>query len=324
MISASRFDVSPAPSLIPWAARLLAALFLAAGLLACQSEPDAGEQRTEDADGPPVVDVTAVDYAFAAPDTVRSGWTTFRMTNKGEEHHLFALSGLPEGVTYADFHNNVAVPLDSMRTQVRMGAIDTATARKNLSRMLPDWFPQESTPMGGVSLTAPGRTARTALKLEPGSYVMECYVRTDERRFHFLRGMAKPLVVTTDSTDASPPEADLSISLSKGQMQADSVVSAGAHTVAVHFGEKAKTDPLYLFNQHLHLARLDGGISPDTLAEWMKWDPIMPAPAEFLGGPQSMLADHTAYMQVDLSPGRYAWVLGNPPKQGAVQPLTVE
>jgi len=215
--SASRFNVSLAPFPIPRAPRLLAALLLAVGLMACRSGPDAGEQRTEDADGPPVVEVKAVDYAFAAPDTVRSGWNTFRLTNKGTEHHLFVLSQLPDGVTYGEFYAKVVAPMDSLRSMVRAGPVDTAAARK-LRRRIPDWYPKEMPPMGGVSLTAPGRTANTTVELESGTYVMECYVRTAERRFHLLRGMAKPLVATTDSTGASPPEADVSISLSRGEM----------------------------------------------------------------------------------------------------------
>ena len=303
---------------IYWGAFLLVALLI--GLVSCQNSQN-GNQNDK---SPPVIEVTAVDYTFSSRDTVKSGWNTFRMTNNGKEHHLFVITELPEGVTYSDFHNNVAVPLDSMRTLVREGSIDTAVARKKLVRMIPDWFPQETKPMGGVSLTAPGRTATTTLKLKPGTYVMECYVRTKDRKFHFLEGMAKPLVATTDSTDAMPPEADMSISLSKGQMQADSVVSAGARTIAVHYGKKAKTDPLYLFNQHLHLARLEDQTSPEDLADWMKWDPVMPSPVEFLGGPQSMLDGSTAYMHVDLSPGRYAWILGNPPKEGDLQPFIVK
>ncbi len=323
MSSASRFDVSLAPFPIPRAPRLLAALLLAVGLMACRSGPDAGEQRTEDADGPPVVEVKAVDYAFAAPDTVRSGWNTFRLTNKGTEHHLFVLSQLPDGVTYGEFYAKVVAPMDSLRSMVRAGPVDTAAARK-LRRRIPDWYPKEMPPMGGVSLTAPGRTANTTVELESGTYVMECYVRTAERRFHLLRGMAKPLVVTTDSTGASPPEADGSISLSRGEMQADTTMAAGSHTIAVHFGKKDTSVSLHRYNQHLHLARLNKETRPDDLARWMTWDPIMPSPVEFVGGPQSMLAGHTAYMHVDLSPGRYAWVLGNPPKQGSVQPFTVE
>ena len=321
MSAASRVDVSPAPSLIPGAVRLLAALLLAAGLMACQSGSDAGEQRTEDANAPPVVEVMAVDYAFAAPDTVRSGWTTVRMTNEGEEHHLFLLAQLPEDISYADFQNEVVVPWDSIRSLVRAESVDPSAARTALKRLIPDWYPGGLTPMGGVSLTAPGRTATTTLHLEPGTYVMECYLRTADRQFHLMRGMARRLVVTPDSTSASPPDADLSLSLSKGQIQADSTVASGQSTIAVDFGEKGT---LGLVGHHLHLARLDEETSTRDLARWMKWDPIMPAPVEFLGGPQSMLAGHTAYMHVDLSQGRYAWVLGNPPKEGSVQPFTVE
>src|SRR6056297_1753796 len=136
MVSSSHFDTSLAPPPIRSALGLLGALLLAAGLAACQPSGDGSAAEN----APPVVEVTAVDYAFAAPDTVRSGWTTVRMTNEGEEHHLFLLAQLPEDIPYADFHDEVVAPLDSMRSRVRAGSVDTTAAQKALARMIPDWY----------------------------------------------------------------------------------------------------------------------------------------------------------------------------------------
>lgn len=78
--------------------RWLVVFLFALGVFACQSPED----ESADENAPPVVEVTAVDYAFAAPDTVRSGWTTFRMRNEGEEHHLFLMDGRVFGQPLAD------------------------------------------------------------------------------------------------------------------------------------------------------------------------------------------------------------------------------
>lgn len=153
---------------------------------------------------------------------------------------------------------------------------------------------------------------------------MECYAKTADRRTHALRGMIRPLIVTRDSTGASPPTPDLTVTLSKLQVQADSVVSPGTSNVAVRFAKKQKGGIHGHRRQHLYLARLDQQTSPQDLAQWMEPDPVMPAPVTFLGGIGDMPTGRTAYVQVDLTPGRYAWVLSNPPEQGAVRPFTVE
>lgn len=301
--------------------RGLVALLLIASLAACQSND---ESEGDDGSAPPVVDVTMLNYAFQAPDSIPSGWTSFRVTNEGEEHHLFLLEHLPAGITYADFQDQVTARYDSLRSLLRAGSIDETTYRNALLRAVPNWYLNRMEAMGGVSLTAPGRTATTTFNVEPGTYAMLCYARTPEGRFHFLRGMLQPLIVTTDSTNARPPEADLSVALSDLKIQADSMVSPGPHTIAVRFGDKRKGGAYGYWFQHLYLAQLDRTTGAQSLAQWMKGNPIMPAPVEFLGGVQDMPAGHTAYVQVDLSPGRYAWVLGNPPKQGEVTPFTVE
>lgn len=290
MISARCFNTSLALFPIRRALGVLCILLLAAGLLACRSSVD----ENGETNAPTVVDVTAVDYAFAAPDSIPSGWTTFKMTNEGEEHHLFVLAKVPEGKTSSDLQEEVYAPYDSLTSLLKEGTIDSTTYGKTLSRTIPDWYGEQVELEGGVSLTAPGRTAQTTVNLEPGTYAMECYAKTPEWRLHAARGMHRPLIVTTDSTGARPPEADLRVSLSKGRVQADLTVSPGGHTVAVRFGEKRKGSPFGYVLQHLHLARLDQETSAHDLAQWMKWDPIMPAPVEFVGGAEDMPTGHTA------------------------------
>ena len=49
---------------------------LVAGVVACSPAP-------ESAQSPRVVEVTSLDYAFKAPDTIVAGATTFHLVNKG-------------------------------------------------------------------------------------------------------------------------------------------------------------------------------------------------------------------------------------------------
>ena len=52
---------------------------------------------------PGLVEVRLEDFAFYAPAKLASGWTTFRMTNEGEQPHFMIFWKLPEGVEFEDF-----------------------------------------------------------------------------------------------------------------------------------------------------------------------------------------------------------------------------
>lgn len=290
--------------------RSAVALALTLTVVGCRGEP---------ADAPSTVDIIAEDYEFTALDSLPSGWLTLRMHNHGSEHHLFTFVRLPDGVTYEDFETEVLTAYDSVWTLVLEGTIDRSEVGEMLRPLLPDWHSEMVQP-GGVSLTAPGRVAQTTLRLDPGLYVMECDALTSENEYHLLRGMVTRVAVGPSSTDAEPPEADYALTVSNLDLEGAGPVSSGEQTFAVHF----ETDPEEVPWQHVHLARLDEETGADELAAWMKVDPVMPAPVEFLGGAQHMPAGNTSYVTVELEPGRYAWILGVPPELSEVEPFTVE
>ena len=106
------------------------------------------------------------------------------------------------------------VPFTSRYKEYRSGEVDHAAFFELLTADLPDWFPVEG--VGGVALTSPGQTAETTVYLEPGEYVMECYVRApdpDGDQFHNELGMLRPLTVTEESTGAAEPQADVRVTL---------------------------------------------------------------------------------------------------------------
>lgn len=268
------------------------------------------------------VRVVAREYAFQAPDSIPSGWVSFRFENQGKETHFFVLHRLPEGVTMQRYLAEVVPPFDSAWGALQAGA-SKAEAGKILGSGLPDWF-SKVTEMGGAGLVAPGGSERLTLKLPPGSYLMECYMKNPQRRFHGELGMLRPLTVTGAASGEEPPSADLQVGLSGDGIDADSVVPAGAHTVAVHYREQ----PQGLVGYDVHLARLEEGQSADDLVPWMDWMNLeglqVPAPAEFLGGVQEMPTGDTSYFRIDLAPGRYAWISEFGADQGMVKGFTVE
>jgi hypothetical protein len=308
--------------------RLLTIPF-AASLTACQ--PSDGERGVEAVPEPelatavdiPVVEVTAVDYAFDAPDEVPAGWTTFRMRNIGNEPHFMLLNRLPEGTTLEDYGTEVGVTFDRVWHELRDGSIDVVEAGAMLGELLPEWY-ADVRQMGGPGIVAADATAETTVKLEPGTYVMECYIKTPAGEFHASLGMARQIVVTEESSSESEPEADLVVTVSEDGIDAPKVVPAGEHRIAVHFAEH----PEFGLGNDVHLAHLEGEATHEDVAEWMDWMELdglrSPAPARFVGGANEMPVGYTSYFSVDLEPGSYVWVTERPAAEGKVQALTVE
>lgn len=295
-----------------------------------QGDVGAGEAVSEEAaetdadryDGN-VVEFTAVDYAFAGPAEIPSGWTTLRLANEGMEHHFLLLNRLPDDKTFDDYVAEVAVPFDSVWHELRSGAIDKAEAGAMLGRLLPAWY-ASVVQMGGPGLVAGGGVAEATVNLSPGNYVMECYVKTAEGEFHASLGMARPLTVTGEASEASPPEADLEITLSNSELAVDGDVTAGRHTVAVHYQEQPEVG----LGNDVHVAWLQSETDLSEVVSWMDWMNVdglrEPAPVVFVGGVQEMPVGSTAYFRVNLAPGRYTWIAESGAERGLVKEFTVE
>lgn len=308
--------------------RLVATTLSVASLTFCQridSEPDTVQVSEETPPPMPagIVEVTAVDYAFQAPDRIRSGWTTFLMENKGKEHHFLLLSRLPEGRTFEDYGREVGTVFDTVWDSLRMGTVGKPEAGAMLGRLLPEWYASVK-PMGGPGLIAPGGVGETTLRLEPGTYVMECYVKTPDGRFHASLGMARPVTVTEEPSGGSAPTADLQARLSNQAIQVEGGITPGKHTVAVHFDEQPEVG----LGNDLHLVRLEDDTEIERVASWMDWMNVEglrePAPAAFVGGAQEMSVGSTAYFSVDLNPGRYAWISEAPAEKGLLEEIEVQ
>jgi hypothetical protein len=298
------------------------------GMVACQSsEPEATvvppvEVATEVVAETAVVEVIVEDYSFLAPPTLKSGWNTFRMTNKGEQPHFMLLYRLPEGVTFGDYTAQLSRPFQGEYDRYTSGEATQEEFLESLGGVLPEWF-GELKGWGGVGLTGPGRTSQSTVLLEAGDYVMECYVVSPEKQFHGTLGMLRPLIVNTESSGIEEPEADIQIALSNYEMTVAGDVTAGEHTVAVHATESAEG----IIGHDVHLARLEPESSLEDLISWMNWIDALrsPAPAEFLGGAEHLNAGQTSYFKVSLESGtRYAWISEGFASKGMVEEFVVD
>ena len=311
---------------------IVVTLSLAALLIACGPSPQPSQSEQSEAapmakpmpkKEPGVVKFAARDFSFQGPSEVPSGWVTIHFQNNGEQTHFMFLTQLPEGKTLDDYRDDVAVPFGKAWEELKSGA-DKAQVGQDLGAALPEWYLTSAPHMGGPGLLAPGGSETVTLKLDPGNYVVECYVRSPEGEFHGDLGMLRKLTVTAADSGRSEPTGDVDLNLTNDAIELEGALTAGTHTVAVHFVEHP---PVGLGND-VHLARLAADTDMDELAQWMDWMNVdgmqAPAPVEFHGGVQEMPAGNTAYVEVSLVPGRYAWISEPVRNEGHVKEFVVE
>jgi hypothetical protein len=272
-----------------------------------------------------LVEVTARGLEFEAPDEIPSGWTTFRFNNVSGMVHFVVIQRLPEGIGLEDQQDQVAPVFQEGMDLLNADEPDAAMERFG---ELPEWF-GEIVFMSGPGLTSAGQIAETAVFLEPGNYLLECYVKTGGV-FHSYNpsptafGMVHELTVTRAVSGAKEPRATLMITLSSERgIEVDGEPTPGEHTVRVHF-EDQKIHENFL-GHDVHLARLEEDTDLEELAVWMDWSQPtgleVPAPAKFLGGAHEMPAGGTTYFTISLEPGRYAWIaeVPSPAEKGMLQ-----
>ena len=306
---------------------LSGAMLIIVGLLACSppetAQTPSPEPPAQVGSEPSVINITAEDYSFTAPPTFPSGWLTLRFDNQGEETHFVSIIELPEGKTFDDYTSQVSAPFDDLYAQYRADELDQAAFFEQLGAAVPDWF-LTARRAGGPGFTAPGLTSETTIRLAPGNYVMECYVRSmkESDTFHGAHGMLRPLIVTDEASHGVVPEADIEITLSNYTLAVEGDLSAGHRVVRV----RVEQNPEGLTFHNVHLAKLDGDMTVETVAAWLNWvdEMLPPAPTQFLGGAGQASAGGESYLTVNLEPGRYAWVSELHGMNGMVHEFTVE
>lgn len=310
----------------------VAVLAQVAGMVACSDEsrpPDAPQSPTEIS---PALEVTAIydgatdEHLFVvSADTIPSGWTTIRFTNASPMLHFVFLDHLPGDRTGDDLLAEVSPVFQESMDLTLAGRSDEGQA---VFGNLPDWF-GDLIFRGGPGFTSPGQTTEATLYLEPGNYVMECYVKTADGVFHWGHGMHSDLHVTGDESGApEPDEPTLEVVLSDAGIRIEGPVTAGEHLVAVRFQEENPG----LFGKDLHVARLDAGSSVEEVVAWMDAmtpDGLVstsgvPAPATFIGGVHDMPFGNTAYLRLSLEPGEYVWLSELPSAAPSYQKITVQ
>lgn len=282
----------------------------------------------------PTIEVTATydpdsdQHLFqSSVDTVQSGWTTFRFINASPVLHFVFLDHLPGARTSDDLMSEVSPIFQESMDLINQGKPEQAGAP---FARLPEWF-AELVFRGGPGFTSPGRTNETTLFLEPGNYVLECYIKTADGVFHWNRGMYVDLHVTDEANGLAPPtDPSLRVTMTDSAFVVDGELKPGGHLVAVHFDERGQKPGA--LGKDIHVARIDAETDLNQVLAWMDvfrveglvTTPDAQAPATFLGGAHEMPYGNIAYFTVELEPGQYLWVSEQSASQPLYQVLTVD
>jgi len=170
---------------------------------------------------------------------------------------------------------------------------------------------------GGSGLIAPQNTSETSIHLNPGKYLLECYVKMPNGQFHSSMGMLKEFVVSNEKSglEAPKPTASISISSSEGY-QAPETLEKGKHTFEVTFKDQKAFENFV--GPDVNLVRVTPGSDMASLENWMNWaDPkglITPVPNGFifLGGFNNSPEGTVGYFTAEMHPGTYILISETP------------
>ena len=263
-----------------------------------------------------VVDVTAKDFRFEMVDSIPSGWTTFRLKNMGHADHFFLLSLLPDSLTFEDYVNDVSRPFDIVFDSLKAGS-SKDDAINLLVQSIPSWYFTSVKAMGGTGIIDAGKTTQVTMNLNPGTYVMECYIK-EQGVFHTALGMIRQVTVTENVSGMKPPEANVNVYLTNSEIKTEGEIVSGLNIFAIHF----KEHPEVGLGNDIHLVKTNAATDLDEVLAWMDWTNVKglepPAPVEFLGGSQEMPVGYTSYFTINLEPGTYAFVSEAPMRKGNI------
>lgn len=141
----------------------------------------------QESPGPNVVTVVASDFGYDLPDQIPAGVTTVRMVNEGSEAHHAVIAKIEAGRTVEEL-------------------VEQYEAE--------NYWPEYVEYVGGPGDTAPGDTAQMTLTLEPGHYVLVCFIPSPDGAPHLMKGMTRLVeVVASDGQGASEPTPDVTVQL---------------------------------------------------------------------------------------------------------------
>jgi hypothetical protein len=279
------------PAVRAWPARHRAAVCLAGLLLAgCQPAPS---RQSAAPDEEPSVHIVATDEGHEVPDSIMAGLRHVRFENRGTRIHEAMLVRLPAGMTAMDYAAAVA------------GG---------------EPFPKGAIDCSGPGLTSPGEALDLWVALEPGRYIVVCWMAHPGERGafeqHVTQAPPREFVVRDRVVNDPEPAADATLRMVDYRFELDGEIEAGTRTLRV--------DMLGPSMHEMDWYRLHDGSGLQDLKAWQARGRKVPPPATALGG---VLDSHdigrTVWVRRRFAPGRYvAWCGMDMPGQAGAKAVT--
>lgn len=252
------------------------------------------------------IEVVTTGMDFDMVDSVNSGWTTFKYVNNSYETHFFILEKMPDSLGLEDYKRDLFPPFKSAFEHFEKGEIEEGM--KEFEK-IPEWFYRVEL-AGGVGLTSKKTTSKSTIFLEPGTYVMECYVRMPNGMPHTFLGMVKELTVIDESNNIEEPKADHNIVISSenGLTFKDSL-KVGNYNFSVKFEDQKLYE--HFLGHDVNLVKIENDTLLNTLGNWINSSDLKsfrtPSPKglTFLGGVEDLPANKTGYFEANLEKGKY-------------------
>ncbi len=246
------------------------------GLAACGGGDDEASGTTaattaaagEEAEsGAGVIEVKGDEYAFIMPEQAEGGVVSFRTSNVGKEIHEYALGRLDEGKTLADVKKRLA-----------QGQGEP-----------PPWFED----VGGVPVLSQGEEVTITRDLQPGTYVMLCFLPSPKGEPHVNLGMLKSFELVGDS-GRELPEPDATILAKSGTYEIPAI-EAGRQTIELRNADTKERE--------FFLVSFKPGKTLQDIDRWGERGFKGPAPGTFHGAMQTIPPGTAVYLDIDLKPG---------------------
>jgi len=276
-----------------------------------------------------VLSLEIVGWSFVGPNVIGSGWTTIRINNDAGMTHHGLVYRLPDGVTAQMVSDQVVKPIQESLTANIAGDLEKAAEHL---KSIPAWI-GDIVYMGGPGMMSDGVVGETTMYLEPGEYVVECYVKTGGVQHNYspvpgAHGMVLPLTVQAEPGGMSEPDATVTMEISNsGYAITEGEFVAGENDVRIRFVEQK------LYNDFVghdaHFFKITSDTDVEASAKWVDFFPNdgqqTPAPAHFVGGIHDMPEGSTAYFKLRLEEGEYGIVaeVPNAREIGLFRTLTV-
>jgi hypothetical protein len=224
-----------------------------------------------------VINFDASDFTFSLPDSIPGGMVTLVMRNTGREAHHAQFLKLNTGVT-----------IDQFTAALQRGE---GPALALVSQT------------GGTGVLDPMLPEEVTVDLEPGTYVVVCFIPSPDGIPHIAKGMVKPLTVTAPPAGAptTQPTSRATVTLRDFTFE-NSVdpLPAGRNTWRVTNAGPAQP-------HELQVAKLAAGKTANDVLTFFTTPPSGPPPYQSVGGFQGVDVNGSGWLTLDLTPGDYAF-----------------